>query len=380
MVGATTQKNKLVNGQSMMFQLFVDCLQERGVKTIVVDFGRSVDPNFSSKRVSGKFGFTKLIDNFLLIFRFIFVLLVHYKTDVYITTSQSKVGFIRDFMFINLASFFGNRVVAHQFGANYHQFYKTQQEGLKNKIATTLAKTDKIIVEGAYTKEQFSFLKDYQEKVVTITNGLPQKVNSTAIAAKHLKPGEPIQLLYLSNLIESKGYIDVLESVNLLINRDHQNINVVFAGKFLRDADDRIFTSNKEAEASFLKYIKENNLEKNVSYFNGLCGEAKAEAFRKAHFFLLPSFYINEGQPVSVLESLAYGCVPIVTQYRLIPDMVKPNNGFFVPPQNPGAIAAVINNLIKNPEKYAQFSAAGIEAYKRNFTAEKYIDKLLKYF
>ena len=118
MVGCTTQNNKMVNGQSMMFQLFVDQLKEKNIKTVIVDFGKSVGSDFANKRVSGEFSKVKLIDNFLLIFRFLFVLLTNLGTPIYITTSQTKIGFIRDYIFINIGKLFGSKVISHQFGSN----------------------------------------------------------------------------------------------------------------------------------------------------------------------------------------------------------------------------------------------------------------------
>ncbi len=380
LVGCTTQNNKLVNGQSMMFQLFVDQLKEKGIKTEIVDFGISLDSRFADKRVSSKFSFLKLLDNFLLIFNFIFVLISNPKTSIYITTSQSKVGFLRDYIFISLSKLFGRKVIAHQFGSNYGQFYKEQPESLKQKIIATFNKTDKVIVEGDFTKNQFNFLKNYQEKVISIPNGLPEKIDSKNICAKTLDPQQPIQLLYLSNLIETKGYWDVLKAANLLVNRDRRNINIVFSGKFLGGLDDSLFSSPEEARKEFFSFIEENNLTDRIQYFEGLFGEEKSKTFSNSHFFLLPSYYVNEGQPVSIVEALAYGCVPIVTDYRLIPDMVNIENGFFVNPKSPEEIAVVINKMIENPSKYHQHSQAGINDYLDNFTAAKFIDKVLKLF
>ena len=133
LVGCTTQNNKLVNGQSMMFQLFVDQLREKNIKTEIVDFGISLDSKFTDNRVSNKFSFLKLIDNFLLIFKFIFVLISNPATSIYITTSQSKVGFLRDYIFISLSKLFGRKVIAHQFGSNYGHFYNTQSKFIKQK-------------------------------------------------------------------------------------------------------------------------------------------------------------------------------------------------------------------------------------------------------
>lgn len=376
MVGATTQNNKLVNGQSMMFQLFVDQLQDRNITTVIVDFGKSVNPQLHKNRVSGKFDFSKLVDNFFLIFRFIFVILSNPRTPVYINTSQSKVGFVRDYIFINFAKLFKRKIIVHQFGANYTRFYNSQSYGNKIKIKNTLEKADLIIVEGDFTKEQFGFLTDYKWKVVSVTNGLPERINGDKILPKRIIGSDPVELFYLSNLIEGKGYWDVLEAVNILVNQDKRNVRAVFAGRFLEDVEDKRFSSSAEAREQFNKFIEKNNLQDSVTYLEGLYGAEKSVAFQKARFFLLPTYYINEGQPVSILEALAYGCVPIVTAYRLIPDMVTPKNGFFVKPQSPAEIAKVINLMIENPEDYEAMSAAGITHYKANFTAEKYVEKL----
>lgn len=380
LVGSTTQNNKFVNGQSMMFQLFVDHLKEKNVQTVIVDFGKSIDKNFASKRVSGKFNFIKLIDNFLLIFRFTFVLLTNLKTPIYITTSQSKVGFVRDYILIGLGKFFGSTIIAHQFGANYNRFYENQSAATQKKINSTLEKADKVIVEGDFTKRQFSFLKDFEQKVIVIPNGLPEKVKSATVLPKILNPNEPTQLLYLSNLIESKGFWDVLEAVNLLVNRDKKNIKVIFSGFFLGDVEDQRFPTSERAKKEFFNFIKQNNLSDHITYFEGLYGSDKVEAFTKSNFFLLPSYYVNEGQPVSVLEALAYGCVPIVTKYRLIPDMVNTENGFFVPAKSPEDISRVILEMIANPTQYTAKSKAGIQFYLDNFTADKYIGKVLDLF
>ena len=380
MVGATTQNNKLVNGQSMMFQLFVDNLQERNVETIIVDFGKSVDKNLYNKRVSGKFSITKLVDNFLLIFRFVFVLITNPKTAIYITTSQSKVGFVRDHLFISLAKIFNRKIVAHQFGANYQEFYNTQTEKFKNKIKKTLEKTDFVIVEGDYTKEQFQFLSDYKTKVVTIPNGLPENIKSNSISPKNINPAQPIRIIYLSNLIESKGYWDVLQAINILANRENVNMEAIFSGKFLQDIDDKMFSSSDHARNEFFNFIKANKLEERVQYYEGLFGENKSKAFNDAHFFSLPSYYGNEGQPVSILEALAYGCVPIVTDYRVIPTMVNTDNGFFVNPKSPEEIVKAITSMVSNPEAYHRKSESGIQFYLDNFTADKYVNKLIELF
>lgn len=378
-VGPTTQNNTVVNGQSMMFQLLVDEVHHRNIKTIVVDIGLSVFKD-KGNRVSGKFSIVKAIDYILILIKFFFILLFNQKQTVYVTTAQSKVGFVRDYFIIRFARLFGSKIIAHQFGANYGGFYNSQSEFLKKKIKNTLAKADKIVVEGDYTKNQFSFLPDYETKVYSLPNGLPEKIDSSKIQAKKITADEPIRMFYLSNMIETKGFWDVLEAVNILINVEKINIEAVFSGKFLDSVDDEKFSNAEEARKAFFDYIEKNNLEKKVTHLEGLYGANKSEEFKKSHFFLLPSYYINEGQPVSVLEALAYGCVPIVTEYRLIPMMVNKDNGFFVNPKSPQEIATIIKGLSNNPELYNKYSQSAIDYYLDNFTADKYTERLISLF
>lgn len=377
-VGATTQNNTLVNGQSMMFQLFVDELANRNIDAKIVDFGKSVENKYADKRVSGQFSYTKLVDNLLITVKFLFTLISNPGIPIYINTSQSKVGFIRDYLFINLGKFFNRKVIAHQFGANYQDFYSSQSPNFQKKIKKTLQKTDKIIVEGDFTKNQFQFLDNFELKVISIPNGLPQKIDETKVSPKTIS--SPIKIIYLSNLIEGKGFWDVLDAMIILKNKYKVDLEVVFAGKFLEDNADVITKNSNEARKKFQSKIAEGNLQYCCKYYEGLYGNQKAETFLESHFFILPSYYINEGQPVSILEALAYGCVPIGTNYRLIPSMINEDNGYFVEPKSPEQIAEKILDSIDNPNLYTQKSKNAIVFYHENFTPEKYVNKLITLF
>ncbi len=375
-IGPTTQNNKSVNGQSMMFQLLVDELEKRKIKNKIIDIGVSI---FTSERerISGKFSFIKAINYLIVVIRIFFILMLNKKCTIYLTTAQSKVGFIRDYLIIGMGRMFNHNIVAHQFGANYGGFYNNQSKSLQNRINNTLSKTNKIIVEGEFTKSQFSFLRDYKSKVYALPNGLPEKIDSSKIHSKSISKEDSIKILYLSNLIESKGFWDVLEAVKIIEKTTNLKIEATFAGRFLESVDDTKFVNSELSEKAFFEYVQAHDLKKNVSHVKGLYGKEKSEAFQKSHFFILPSYYINEGQPVSVLEALAYGCVPIVTEYRLIPTMVNQENGIFVNPKSPAEIAEVIKKLAQDETKYEAYSKAAINSYLNNFTADKYTEHLI---
>lgn len=375
-IGPTTQNNKVLHGVSMMFQLIIDELKSQGILIKAIDVGLSkISPR--SDRTSGKFTLIKASDYLLILCQVYYTIIFNRNSIIYITAAQSKVGFIRDFFIIQFAAIFRKRIVAQYFGAYYQEFYNSQSGFFKKRIVHTLSKVSCIVVEGDYTKEQFSFLNGYETKVVVLPNGLPEKNIHANFKAKTIEPTQPIKLFYLSNLIETKGFWDVLEASEKLINRHKINMEVVFSGKFLESVDDTKYKTSTEAEKAFQDYIYNHGLTNHIRYYNGLYGDSKAREFSQSHFFLLPSYYIIEGQPVSVLEALAYGCVPIVTPYKLIPMMVNPDNGFYVAPKSPEEIVDVVLRCLQDPEMYNKRSAAGIDTYLKKFTAERYTDALI---
>jgi len=53
------------------------------------------------------------------------------------------------------------------------------------------------------------------------------------------------------------------------------------------------------------------------------------------YIFCLPTYYPNEGQPISILEAMANGCAIVTTDHGGIKDVVTKENGIFVGKSNP---------------------------------------------
>lgn len=353
-------------GQSVMFDGIVGKLLKDGNKVTIID----ISSRFNSKSV-----LLRSLDYAIVILKVFSSLLSTRYNIGYITTAQSKKGFLRDNVIVGLMRLFKVNVVAHQYGANYHQLTDALSDKGMKKLKRMLDYISVIIVEGEHMKEQYSFLEGYENKVKVIPNGLPV-VGKNAMHPKSFNGDVPFRMYYLSNLIWSKGYFDVLKAVDLLVNKYDKKVECVFAGKFMVSADDEHpGISNKD---DFDKFVEGHHLTDVVSYYPGMYGEQKDEMFAKANVFLLPTYYINEGQPVSIIEAMAYGCVPIVTEYRHIPMMVNNENGCFVDPKNPNQIANTIVRLMEHPDEYAAKSAASIRDYKDKFTFDKYASQVLQ--
>ena len=367
----TNQKRNIFSGQAMMFDALVDFLKGKKISVSVV--------NLSSKYQDiqvGTIAFKRIIEYFTIILKSIPLFFKSINGVLYITTAQTQGGFLRDLIFINLAKIFGCKIVIHQFGSNFQTFYTELSPFFKFLVRNTFNKGDKIIVEGEVTKEQFFMIRNYQTKVIPVTNGLPEKNLKNTRQGKSYNPQTPFSLIYLSYMIESKGYWDVLEAVDILVNEYKKNVSCVFSGKFMSSVDDVRFDDIDIAQKSFEKFIIDKKLHNHIIYYEGLMGENKADAFIQSNVFLLPSYFKFEGQPVSVLEAMAYGSVPIVTKYRMIPNMVDDNTGVFVEPLNAKQIADFVVVLMEDPGFYSKLSQNCVDTYFEKFTLEKYCENV----
>jgi glycosyltransferase involved in cell wall biosynthesis len=181
-------------------------------------------------------------------------------------------------------------------------------------------------------------------------------------------------------MIISKGYLDVLFAVEQLVNRYHIDLHCTFIGRFVHTPDDIDLPDGISAEEYFFSYIKKHSLDRYITRIDGLYGNEKREIFLRSHVFLLPTYFIYEGQPVSIIEAMAYGNVPIVTNYRHIPSMVNLDNGFYVNPKAYMEIVDIILKLYRNQQEYSSLSRKNIDKYLKFFTFEQYCEKVTSFF
>lgn len=99
---------------------------------------------------------------------------------------------------------------------------------------------------------------------------------------------------------------------------------------------------------------------------------------REAHFIVLPTNYDMEAQPVSIMEGMAFGCVPIATNYRAIPDLIQDGvTGRLVRYNDPREIAGAIAEFAGDPVRFRRMSAAAQEFCLRNFTISNHVRRML---
>lgn len=289
----------------------------------------------------------------------------------YLTIAQSRWGFIRDALLIWTARLARCPIVVHLHGGNYGGFFSSESFLLRIAIRLTLRQATRIVVLSKGLQADFAFLgADRRDRIRVVPNGCP-----IPIAQSRRAPGRKVRLLYLSNLLAQKGYLDCIDAmVEVLRRLPHRDVKLVLAGAFMLGEDE--YTSPHEMERSLRKHVRYLELEPYIEIAGSVEGAAKQELLNRTDIFILPTYYRNEGQPISLLEALASGLPSVVTSWRGISEIVCHEvSGLVVPSQDPIAIANAVVRLCEEPRLYENISAAAIQAAE-DFTPERHVAAL----
>ena len=303
------------------------------------------------------------------IFKLLYLLIFKKTEVVYHIVSSHKKGFIRDFVIINLSYFFRKKIVLHSHNGNYNQFYDDSSKRIQKYVFETINKASTIILLSKKLRTTFYFLKN-NNKFIFVNNGLP--IDRPINLEK--RTGNKFSVLYLSNLIESKGFLDVIESIILLKEMNLlSNFHFHFAGDFmLNPSQDKSYSTIRKAKSLFFNLIENNDLSKNITYHGVVQGEQKNTLLKNADVFLLPSYYNVEAQPLTIIEAIAFGCAIFSTNYRGISEMlIDDYNGKYIKSKNPGDIADKLKKL--NSEQIKRYSKNSISLFDKNFTKEQHL-------
>ncbi|MCU0469514.1 MAG: glycosyltransferase [Arcicella sp.] len=354
-----------VNGQTLAFQSLIN---EMGVPYLTLSGKRSTHIIHVLLKVTVYL---------ILLIRLIFKLL-RKRRVVYLTLAQSSRGFMRDLPIIFMTKFLGSKIIVHIHGGNYDGFYFAQTHFVQKVIRKMLIQTNSIIVLSERMKQMFDFEPTLFPKIKVIPNGLAWRLEEPYIEDKVLNKQKPIRLLFLSNLIESKGYLEVLKVTEILKNRYGLEVKADFCGDFIHYQDAQYFNNVKQAKQYFFDYISTHNLSQNIDYHGVVNLDKKIKLLKQAHFLVLPTRYINEGQPLAIIEAMAYKCLVLATDFRGISEMIQHHEtGVFVSSDSPEKIAQQILHFMSNTSDYQRITNQAFRYFQSNFTKEKHLQMLI---
>lgn len=307
----------------------------------------------------------KLLNNCKFIFR-LFFQFIRYRPDViYFTSSRSTQGFVRDFFMVFYASVFDTKIINHLHGADFLSFFNGSNVFLRMLIDWVYKKITVSIVLSNSMKEQYFRYTDSM-KLEVVENCYLSTSDHKTVNNEVVDNNTPIRLLYLSNLMCSKGVLDFLSALSLLkINNIPFKAKVV--GRFLSD---HIMQAN-ELEIEF------DRLNNDVAEFMGpMYGHDKNLVLSWADCLVLPSYYPTEAQPICIIEAMASGCYIVSTKHNYIPDLVSSKNGALVEVNNIEEIYKAIADISGDRAKVEKVKSFNRHYARDRFSVNSYVTGL----
>ena len=164
--------------------------------------------------------------------------------------------------------------------------------------------------------------------------------------------GGRVRMLYLSGLVPSKGYPDVLEALAVMRGRGAE-ATATFAGRW----------ASPEAERAFRTRLAALGMAPFVTLPGAVDRSAVHHLMLSHDLFVLPTDYPFEAQPLTVIEALAAGTPVVVTRHAGLPEMVTGGReAVFVRKGAPAEIADAADALVARWPEASRHARARFEA------------------
>jgi len=312
----------------------------------------------TSKNINeiGKKGIFKML-RYLAILKNLLNQLMHFKPNlVYLAITAKGKAFYKDALIALIIKLFGFKIVYH-----FHNkgVSSRQDSFIDNLLYRLVFKNAEIIL---LSKLLFSDVKKYisPRHVHYCPNGIPY----VSDIIKRSNEKDKTQLLFFSNLIESKGVFELLEACQILKRR-----SLLFHCNFVGEIGD--VSKNK-----FVSKVKELGLNEVITYWGAKYGNEKNTIYKDADIFVLPTYYETFG--IVILEAMMHKLPVISTFEGAIPEIVKDGiTGILVHQNNVIELADKLEVLIKNPMLRQRMGREGQNRYMEKFTIDNFENNLI---
>ena len=291
----------------------------------------------------------------------------------YFTISQTRLGNWRDLLILRLLEYKHAKCIIHLHGGYYRYLIDNICGNFqKKKNYRSIRKLDGCIVLGQSLQKIFSgMIADDRIFIVPncVDNQYILPMSLYDIKIKHLLNDKILNVLYLSNFIPTKGYREVLQIACMFKKNNINNFHFHFAGKFFDDNEKNYY----------MKYVEDNKLESLITYHGIVTGERKNVLLRNSHIFILLTKYHNEGQHISILETMGNAMLVITTNHAGIPDVVNDgDNGLVVDKFNidVNEIYTYLECIYSNRKKLIDVCANNYSIVVNQYTEQQYLHNM----
>lgn len=306
--------------------------------------------------------YNKLVKIIIVHYRLLKLLIMFNPKIVYFQVSPIGIAFIRDCSYIFWLKVFGKQIVYHLHGKGIKD--ASESSPLMRGLYRWAFKRTSII----------SLSRMLTDDITPVYAGVPYIVNNGIPIVPQYdvkidgKESTPVRVLFLSNLLYSKGIIVFLDALMMLRWSCQNKISVQIVGK--------------EAELSadmLVSEIEKRSIHHFVSYAGPKYGEEKNEIFRQTDIFVYPT--LNDVWGLVILEAMQFGIPIIATREGAIPEIVDDGTtGFLVDKNSPAQIAEKLTQLIETPHLCRSMGNAGRTKFLERYTLSHFEESMKSVF
>lgn len=278
------------------------------------------------------------------------------KAFIHYNIPLMKAAIIRDYIMLRIAHKNNMPILLHVHGGNYLQNRKRPWY-LKIMLRNIFIWSKHIVV---LSEEEKKILKeDFKiNNIMSLANCID--LSNAKKFKRDMSKKERLNILYIGRIERNKGIKYILEACKEL-NEKGIDFCLHFAGK-------------EENPGEFIQDF-EKCLKKRFIFHGIISGNKKTELFKSCDVFLLPSLF--EGLPMSLLETMSFGLIPIVTAVGSIPTIViNRHNGIIIEKHNSNSIVIAIQELIDNDNYLTVLSKNAQKSIFNKFDDVTYIKTL----
>ncbi len=267
----------------------------------------------------------------------------------------SDLSYYRKSFFIRTAKACHKKVVIHQHGGNFPEFYEKQLGARgRRSVRKVLSMGDAFLVLGTVWKDFFGKIIG-REKITVFPDAIQILGEETKQYGVH-------KILFLGRLCRAKGIGELLAVMPRLKER-FPGVHLYLGGIW----EDR----ELQEEARALKDL--------VTDLGWISGKKKQAYLQMCDIFVMPSYF--EGQSVSILEAMAASCGIVASRTGGIPDMiVDGETGIFARPQDTRTLAEGLIRLLEDDELCRRLGANARRKVEEEFSMEKNIGRLMEIY
>ena len=344
--GATLMNKRLYNSR---------LLRERfDVGAILISYAKSLEG-------LGKKDFYKLYEFIKVFCLLLYELIFRRPHLIYFQISPTGVAFFRDSLYVLLMKIFPTKIVFHLRGRGIRR--QVSQKTLLRIYYRCIFRNTSVICLSELLVSDIAPV--YSEKPFILYNGIPEIVDYRSRNFKHFD-ARTVNLLFLSNLIVSKGILDFMTAVKILRDEGHHVRGIVVGAE-------------AELKGGHLQtFIKKNRLVGALEYRGALYRKNKQDVMAESDLFIFPTYYPVEAFPGVVLEAMQFEMPVIATKECSLPLIVDENvTGIFVDKKSPDQIANAVKRLIGEFEVYKQMAVASRKRFLEKFTFSRYEEDMI---